>query len=75
LIETAVSYPLRNEFKNSQAVAETVDALGKLDELLSIMNFADAFGGSMVLPELVDAPHHRINLADARNPVLGKQKQ
>lgn len=65
--------PLRNEFKNSPAVAETLDALGQLDELLSFIKFAEAFGGSKVLPELVDAPHHRINLADARNPVLGKQ--
>ena len=65
--------PLRNEFKKSPEVAETLDALGQLDELLSFINFADGFGGNMVLPELLDAPHHRINLADARNPVLGKQ--
>jgi hypothetical protein len=65
--------PLRDEFKNSQEVAETLVALGQLDELLSFLKLADAFGGNMVLPELVDAPHHRINLADAKNPVLGKQ--
>ncbi len=65
--------PLRNEFKKSPAVAETLDALGQLDELLSFIKFSEAFGGSKVLPELVDAPHHRINLTDARNPVLGKQ--
>jgi hypothetical protein len=65
--------PLRNEFKASQSVAETLDALGQLDELLSFIKLAEVFGGSMVLPELVDAPHHRINLADARNPVLAKQ--
>ncbi len=65
--------PLRNEFKNSPAVGATIDALGQIDELLSFIKFADAFGGSKVLPELVDAPHHRINLSDARNPVLGKQ--
>ncbi len=65
--------PLRNEFKASPAVAETLDALGQLDELLSFIKFADTFGGSIVLPEMVEAPHHRINLTDARNPVLGKQ--
>jgi DNA mismatch repair ATPase MutS len=65
--------PLRNEFKTSPAVAETIDALGQIDELLSFIKFADSFGGSKVLPELIDAPHHRINLTDARNPVLGKQ--
>jgi DNA mismatch repair protein MutS len=65
--------PLRDEFRQSPAVAETLDALGELDELLSFIKFADAFGGNKVLPDLVDAPHHRINLQDARNPVLGKQ--
>ena len=65
--------PLRNEFRNSSDVAETLDALGQLDELLSFIKFADTFGASMVLPDLVEADHHRINLVDARNPVLGKQ--
>ena len=65
--------PLRNEFKNSPEVAETLDALGQLDELLSFIKFADAFGSSVVLPTLIDGEHHRINLADAKNPVLGKE--
>ncbi|MGR9115235.1 MAG: MutS-related protein [Gammaproteobacteria bacterium] len=64
--------PLRNEFKSSQAVGETLDALGQLDELLSFVKFADEFGGDMVLPDLLEASHHRINLVDARNPVLAK---
>ncbi|MDD5579699.1 MAG: DNA mismatch repair protein MutS [Methylobacter sp.] len=65
--------PLRNEFKNSQAVAEALDALGQLDELLSFLKFADAFTHNMVLPNLIDVEHHRINLVDAKNPVLGKE--
>ena len=65
--------PLRNEFKNSPDVAETLDALGQLDELLSFIKFADAFGSRVVLPTLIDGKHHRINLADAKNPVLGKE--
>jgi len=65
--------PLRNEFKNSPEVAETLDALGQLDELLSFIKFADAFGSPVVLPNLVEGEHHRINLTDAKNPVLGKQ--
>jgi hypothetical protein len=65
--------PLRNEFKSSPDVAETLDALGQLDELLSFIKFADAFGSPVVLPTLIDGEHHRINLADAKNPVLGKE--
>lgn len=65
--------PLRNEFRNSAAVGETLDALGQLDELLSFIKFSEAFGHDTVLPALVDSTHHRINLRDAKNPVLGKQ--
>jgi len=65
--------PLRKLFKNSPDVAETLDALGQLDELLSFIKFADAFGSDVVLPALIDGEHHRINLVDAKNPVLGKQ--
>jgi DNA mismatch repair protein MutS len=49
-----------------------LDALGQLDELLSFIRFADTFGHETVLPKLIEADHHRINLVDARNPVLGK---
>ncbi len=65
--------PLRNDFKNSPDVAEILDALGQLDELLAFIKFADAFGSPVVLPTLIDGEHHRINLADAKNPVLGKE--
>jgi hypothetical protein len=64
--------PLRNLYKQAEPVAELVDALGQLDELLSFMKFADNFGHDTVLPTLEDAKHHRINLASAVNPVLGK---
>ncbi len=65
--------PLRNVFKNSPEVAETLDALGQLDELLSFIKFADAFGSNVVLPTLIEGDHHRIKLTDVKNPVLGKE--
>jgi DNA mismatch repair protein MutS len=64
--------PLRNEYKKAEPVAELLDVLGQLDELLSFMKFADNFGHSTVLPKFEDAKHHRIHLTSAVNPVLGK---
>lgn len=64
--------PLRNEYKRAEPVADLLDALGQLDELLSFMKFADNFGHSTALPKFEDAKHHRINLTSAVNPVLGK---
>ncbi|WP_411725220.1 MutS-related protein [Methyloglobulus sp.] len=64
--------PLRNEYKKAEPVAELLDALGQLDELLSFMKFADNFGHSTALPKFEDAKHHRISLTSAVNPVLGK---
>ncbi len=66
--------PLRNLYKNSEAVADTLDALGQLDELLSFLKFADHFGHQTVLPTLVEGHHHRLNLTDAKNPVLAKTR-
>ena len=65
--------PLRNEYKSAKPVAELLDALGQLDELLSFIKFADSFTHSTVLPKLEDVKHHRINLTSAVNPVLGKE--
>lgn len=65
--------PLRNEFRQSPEVAETLDALGQLDELLSFIKFSVAFGHNVVLPTLIHGEHHQINLQDAKNPVLGKE--
>lgn len=65
--------PLRSEYKKAEPVAELLDALGQLDELLSFVKFADNFTHSTVLPKFEDAKHHRINLTSAVNPVLGKE--
>lgn len=65
--------PLRNEYRQSENVADVLDALGALDELITFVRFADEFEGGMVLPDLIEADHHRISLKNARNPVLAKQ--
>ncbi len=65
--------PLRNIFRQSPEVADTLDALGQLDELLSFIKFSVAFGHNVVLPTLKQGEHHQINLQDAKNPVLGKE--
>lgn len=65
--------PLREEFKNSSEVAETLDALGQLDELLSFLKLKENFGNDMILPTLVESEQHRMVLCDAINPILGKQ--
>jgi hypothetical protein len=62
--------PLRNIYKNSVSVAETLDALGQLDELLSFLKFAEVFPGSVVLPTILAAEQHELQLNDAKNPVL-----
>ena len=64
--------PLRNDFKKSSEVAETLDALGQLDELLSFIKFSEAMANPTVLPSLIASDHHRIHLSAAKNPILGK---
>lgn len=67
--------PLRNGYRQSQAVGETLDALGQLDELLSFMRYAESYGATadaMILPHFVSATKQQINLKAVKNPVLGK---
>ena len=63
--------PLRNRFKNSQALGELLDGLGQLDELLAFIKYAEAYGSETVLPDMQASEQHNINLVGAKNPVLG----
>jgi DNA mismatch repair protein MutS len=65
-------YPLRNIFKRSKDVQNTLDSLGKLDELLSFRRFKEAFGHPVSLPKIVDASQHRLAVKSVRNPILAK---
>ena len=64
--------PLREEYRKSNDLGRALDVLGQLDELMSLVRYADTNAGSVVLPELIDAEHHKISLKNAKNPVLSK---
>ena len=63
--------PLRERYKNSLALAELLEGLGQLDELLSFIKYAENYGSDMVLPQFITAKQHAINLQAGKNPVLG----
>jgi DNA mismatch repair ATPase MutS len=65
-------YPLRDIFKRSEDVQNTLDSLGKLDELLSFIRFKETFGHPVVLPKIIKAERHSMTFKGVRNPVLGK---
>jgi DNA mismatch repair protein MutS len=65
-------YPLREGYKRSSEVQHALDALGKLDELLSFYRYARSFGSFTVLPKVVDADKHFMIVRGAKNPALGK---
>ncbi|MFZ2726530.1 MAG: DNA mismatch repair protein MutS [Methylococcaceae bacterium] len=65
--------PLRNEFKNCDELAQVLDAVGQMDELLSFLKLNETFGHAMVLPTLIESEQHRITLHEAMNPILAKQ--
>ena len=68
--------PLRDEYKQSEELGDALDALGQLDELLSIIKFSEKFPSQTILPTMIESEHHSITLTEAKNPVLGlKNKQ
>lgn len=64
-------YPLREMYRDSVSVQNSIEALGKIDELISFHEFGEAFDNS-VLPRVVESERHHMTLKQARNPILGK---
>lgn len=65
-------YPLRKLFREATEVQNFVQALGYLDELLSFLRFAEAFGHPTCLPDIEALEHHCFIASELRNPILGK---
>lgn len=65
-------YPLRNRYKSSEEVHIALEALGKIDELLSFYRYGQSFGNPVLLPGVIETERHSLVLGGARNPVLGK---
>jgi len=65
-------YPLRKLFREDEAVHRFMEALGYLDELMSLYRFSRDFGHPTCLPEILDDDHHRFIAKELRNPILGK---
>ena len=66
----SVIYPLRRQFRESEDLAKAMEALGMLDELLSFHRYRQSLNEAMVLPEVLDEPHHLLMVNEARNPLL-----
>jgi hypothetical protein len=65
-------YPLQKRYKNSEEVHATLEALGKIDELLSFYQYGKSFGSPISQPRIIEAKRHTLILREARNPILGK---
>lgn len=65
--------PLRNRFRQSEALGELLDGLGQLDELLAFIKYAENYGSDTVLPEVYAGEAHGMALVAAKNPVLGNK--
>jgi len=64
-------YPLREGYRNSQEVESVLEALGQLDELLSLLRYAEGFGpAAMVRADVRDAHPHFSHLQAIKNPIL-----
>ena len=64
--------PLREEYRKANDLGKALDAIGQLDELMSLVTYAEKNADSLVLPELITAKHHKISLKNVKNPVLSK---
>ncbi|MDH5553156.1 MAG: DNA mismatch repair protein MutS, partial [Nitrosomonas sp.] len=68
----SIIYPLRQQFRQSAELAKALEALGMIDELLSLHHYGQSIEGAKVLPEILDHKNHLLNVTNARNPLLIK---
>ena len=66
----SVIYPLRKQFRQSPELAKALEALGMIDELLSLHQYNQSIDGAKVYPDIVDNKHHLLNVTNAKNPLL-----
>lgn len=67
--------PLRQLYVSDPHVAEAIDSLGLIDELLSLDAYKNAVNVLTVLPTVTDSKTHHFVAKDLRNPVLIRQEK
>ncbi len=65
-------YPLRDLFRKSGEVQNTLDLLGQLDELVGFIRYREHFPHAVCLPQILDQERHALVVRKVRNPVLAK---
>lgn len=65
-------YPLREIFKASPELELALEALGRLEVLMSCLRFREHFQHPTCLPDLLDSEHHVFLVKAVRNPILAK---
>jgi DNA mismatch repair ATPase MutS len=62
--------PLKDIVVEDQSFTGVVDAVGKLDELMSFYKYPKTVPYETVVPKVTDGPKHTFEAKDLRNPVL-----
>lgn len=65
--------PLRDIYFSNPKVVNALESLGKIDELLSLADYADCLETPVTLPETTDAPAHLFQARNLKNPILAKK--
>lgn len=68
-------YPFRDILKRAPEVHRLLDDIGRLDELLSLLTYAESLHHPTTLPEIRRAKQHGIELKGVRNPILATDNQ
>lgn len=64
--------PLSKYLRNDPSVQQLIDSIGKLDEMMSLFNYAKAMPTKMILPKMKDDNHHSFVAKNLKNPIKTK---
>ena len=65
--------PFREACVYDNTFNQAIDAIGKIDELLALHQFARDVPHATTLPKMLDEPHHSFEATGLKNPVLSKE--
>ena len=71
----SVIRPLRDKTVDDEPFVGAVDAVGRLDELISFNEFPGSVACETVVPKVTNDSKHRFTAHNLRNPVIGKSSR
>ncbi len=64
--------PLGNLYRNDHRIRKSMEAMARIDELLSFYRYYTNMDSNMVMPDIIESDNHYFVTKNVRNPIIAK---